>query len=292
MLRYEKPDLTERVLVALVCALCTLCFYLWEDPTSDSVGEQYRPPTYRKHDHSTKESFHHKISADDTFLPQSDAPGLALNGADGIHDIPVPSAKFTQSARDLPFAFYDPSSEGSRQDLEAEWHGAHVSCEGPRGVDVNGNQDDMLGAYKLSVHVTLPNPIFGSYEETGLGSGYCFTRRARNRAYGDEDLPSNGPHPVPPPRAVDWEHVNWGRLQQQCYARNRDRFEDSVEPCTPMFRFPTKEDIQGVDDTLVLPQPEPARQKAADSKKYKKRNAVLLRTDDTKNYTPDTMIHK
>ncbi|KAL9000116.1 MAG: hypothetical protein Q9169_001191 [Polycauliona sp. 2 TL-2023] len=229
MLRHENHDLTKRVLLALVIALCTVISYLWRDSTLDFVIEQYRPPTNRKDHDALEESFDDKILADDIFLSGSDAPGLALDRA--------------------------------------------------------------VGAYVQCLLVTLPTPMFGTYEETGLGSGYCFTRRARNRAYGDEDLPSNGPHPVPPPEPVDWERVNWGRLQQQCYARNRDRFQDKIESTTPMFRFPNDEGFQRADDTPVLSKSEHAKSNTAGSKKYKKRNAVLLRTHDTKTYTPDTVNH-
>lgn len=65
-----------------------------------------------------------------------------------------------------------------------------------------------------------------------------------------------------------------------------------------MFRYPLHEDIQHVDSTLILPE-SPSKSKtrfgldwrSSDSKKYKKRNAILLRTYDSKEYTPDNMYH-
>ena len=55
-----------------------------------------------------------------------------------------------------------------------------------------------------------------------------------------------------------------------------------MDPGIPRYRFPDDKDIGRVNDTLVLPQP-----KAVD--RYNKRNAVLLRTRDTNNYTQATV---
>lgn len=49
----------------------------------------------------------------------------------------------------LPFELYDPYPDYNSKAWKKKWHGTHFSCKGPRGVDVNGNADDTLGAYKL-----------------------------------------------------------------------------------------------------------------------------------------------
>ena len=48
----------------------------------------------------------------------------------------------------MPLELYDPYPDYNSKDWRKKWHGAHFPCKGPRGVDVNGNPDDMLGAYK------------------------------------------------------------------------------------------------------------------------------------------------
>lgn len=92
--------------------------------------------------------------------------------------------------------------------------------------------------------------------------------------------------------------MDWGRLQQDCYVRNRDRFEEKKDDTVPlMFRYPNHEDTLHVNETLILPAEKSESEKMArnwfssDSKKHKKRNAILLRTYDTKNYTPDNLYH-
>ncbi|KAI4167769.1 MAG: hypothetical protein LQ343_006964 [Gyalolechia ehrenbergii] len=213
-------------------------------------------------------------------------------------DLPQPSANFKESAENWPFELYDPYPDYNSEAWTKKWQGAHFGCEGPRGVDVNGNEDDTLGAYKLPDDALAPSPIFGSYRETGLGSGYCFQRHTRNSPYGDEDKPGDGPSDRPQPSKVNWEKVDWGRLQQDCYVRNRDRFEEKKDDTVPlMFRYPNHEDTLHVNETLILPAEKSESEKMArnwfssDSKKHKKRNAILLRTYDTKNYTPDNLYH-
>lgn len=49
----------------------------------------------------------------------------------------------------LAFELYDPYPNYNSKAWKKRWHGAHFSCKGPRGVDVNGNADDTMGAYKL-----------------------------------------------------------------------------------------------------------------------------------------------
>ncbi|KAL9593022.1 MAG: hypothetical protein Q9179_006161 [Wetmoreana sp. 5 TL-2023] len=141
--------------------------------------------------------------------------------------------------------------------------------------------------------------MFGSYEETGLGSGYCFERYARNSPYGDNVLPDDGQRDRPQLSNVDWEKVDWGQLQHECAILNRNRFEEkSQDTKPPMFRYPDHEDIQQVNSTLILPESRVKSRtrsnvdrRSSGSKKYKKRNAILLRTYDSKEYTPDNMHH-
>lgn len=64
-------------------------------------------------------------------------------------DLPQPSANFKESAENWPFELYDPYPDYNSEAWTKKWQGAHFGCEGPRGVDVNGNEDDTLGAYKL-----------------------------------------------------------------------------------------------------------------------------------------------
>ncbi|KAL8967377.1 MAG: hypothetical protein Q9183_002953 [Haloplaca sp. 2 TL-2023] len=145
-----------------------------------------------------------------------------------------------------------------------------------------------------------PVPIFGSYKVTGLGSGYCFERHARNSPYGDEDRPGDGPNDRPQPSNVDWNKIKWGHLQHKCASLNQDRFEERrTDIGPPMFRYPNHQDIEQVNSTLIVTEESRAQAKPSflrgrewsGAQKYKKRNAILLRTYDSKKYTPDNLYH-
>lgn len=298
MFQREQSLFSRHVLLTFILALC-ITSLLWFQLPPKVPFVQRDPPFNKIYDVYIHGSEQDDSSASQDFSPEpgaSGSPGSATNESD--FEPPRPSTEFQESAVDLPFGKYDPYPAYNSKAWKKEWHGAHFACEGPRGVDVNGNPDDMLGAYKLPTDALTPQPMFGTYQETGLGSGYCFERHARNNPYGDEDKAGDSLNNRPQPRKVDWENVDWGRLQLNCYNRNRGRFEERQDK-TPssMFRFPTHEDTRLVNETLILPESETKSERQSyrrwleSSKKYKQRNAILLRAYDKKEYTPDNMQH-
>ncbi|KAF1955116.1 hypothetical protein CC80DRAFT_112700 [Byssothecium circinans] len=107
-------------------------------------------------------------------------------------------------------------------------------------------------------------PFFGSYEELGINEKVCFDRFGRFGSYGysygrDQggfDLATkfekNGAEKMwSYERKVDYRHVNWGKAQKRCLAKNQIRFE--------------KNETKNTEST------EPAKQKI-------KRHAYVLRT--------------
>lgn len=59
----------------------------------------------------------------------------------------APSVNFIDlEKQDLPFAPYNPYPDYDTREWKRRWRGAHKACMGPRGVNVNGNPDDMLVA--------------------------------------------------------------------------------------------------------------------------------------------------
>ncbi|KAI4246837.1 MAG: hypothetical protein LQ352_006302 [Teloschistes flavicans] len=292
---------SRRVLVASIFTLFSLSLFLWHFPLrQSSLIEQPNSSSSRIYDLYIEDSREHESSKHDEPSrnpgPSESIEEQNIESPSSEFDFPRPSTNFQESAVNLPFELYDPYPDYNSKAWKKKWHGTHFSCKGPRGVDVNGNADDTLGAYKLPADASTPAPIFGSFKETGLGSGYCFERHARNSPYGDDDIRGNGPSSRPQPSSVDWESVDWGQLQNECALLNQNRFEEKRSGISPlMFRYPEADDTQHVNSTLILPETQLERRyihrRSADSKKYKKRNAILLRTYDTKDYTPDNMYH-
>jgi len=77
-----------------------------------------------------------------------------------------------------------------------------------------------------------PTPFFGSYEALGLDTTWI-TTAGRYGPYGygeDKDETYNR-------TKVDWNKVDWGKLQNECFDRNARRFPDVAKPLDNMLRM-------------------------------------------------------
>ena len=157
--------------------------------------------------------------------------------------------------------------------------------------------------YRLTT-CAASRPIIGSYSETGLESDFCFDRHARYDPYGYEDeffSAAGGQADHEESSKVTWKDVRWGELQRNCLARNEDRYEPArfpnrtdIAPSHDKFWLPTKEDHEDVHSTLILP-PEKSEEGStyrwwkANQPRYRKKQALVLRTWDGNEWTVDTM---
>ncbi|KAI4165567.1 MAG: hypothetical protein LQ342_000980 [Letrouitia transgressa] len=209
-----------------------------------------------------------------------------------------PSTDFQTSSLHLPVEPFDPYPEYNSPRWKKKWKGTHVACVGPRNVDVNNNADDMIVAHPIPSSTPAPAPMFGSYRDTGLGAGHCFDRYSRNSPYGyEEDVVDNSTQRAAPSK-VNWEKVDWGSLQEECFIRNQNRYEQRPNnPPTSVFHYPKHQDMDELNSTLIHQQ-KPSQGDTSyfnwqmgSSRQLRKRSAVLLRSYDTKEYTPDTLYH-
>ncbi|CAJ2503108.1 Uu.00g105020.m01.CDS01 [Anthostomella pinea] len=91
-------------------------------------------------------------------------------------------------------------------------------CEGPTGEEVS----DIM-AFK-GLPKGFPTAGIGSYSVLGIDGDLCYERETRLGMYGfqnanDTSIPS-----------VDWDNVQWGRLQEKCVQKNKARFGLVGEP--------------------------------------------------------------
>ncbi|CAD6586981.1 MAG: hypothetical protein ASARMPRED_002960 [Alectoria sarmentosa] len=201
---------------------------------------------------------------------------------------------FKDSIKGLPSSLYDPYPEYNSRAWRKNWRGEHEPCLGPRGVEVNGNVDDTLVVHRL--HKQAPASMFGSYNVTGLASDFCLDRHARYDPYGyDEgDLEGNGGRRKSNRASkVQWDKVDWGYLQGDCFLRNQHRYEPlPFANRTTTLWMPRQEDIEDVDSTVVLPD-EPQKSVSyrlwKSGQGYKQRSALVLRTWESCEWTIDTM---
>ncbi|EGY21810.1 hypothetical protein VD0002_g1457 [Verticillium dahliae] len=94
--------------------------------------------------------------------------------------------------------------------------GPRVPCYGPRGQLLSNSSDDALTSAHLSQK--YPVPFAGSHEELGLEKSWMSPDgRYGPYGFGEEDKSYSR-------TVVDWDTVDWGLLQNDCFALNAHRF--------------------------------------------------------------------
>lgn len=188
----------------------------------------------------------------------------------------------------LPRRPYNVYPDRNGQRWTQRWHGSQQPCLGPRGVHVNSNSDDMLEAWVADPVDLNPEPMFGSFAESGLDSTHCFDRSGRLGLYGfdtvrDRALLRNSGVPD-----VDWSNVDWGQLQAQCAEANKARFSRS--PGQNLFlAYPETEKSLSLKRNTVHNWRRTKRSLFSQPEKYKDRTAVLLRAWQGMEYTPELL---
>jgi len=108
------------------------------------------------------------------------------------------------------------------------------ACKGPRGRLLDDSPDDAL-RYE-SAGEDYPVPFFGSHSELSLGQTWMTPDgRYGPYGYGEEHDEYNR-------TKVDWDGVDWGRLQDECVDNNRERLSPRRVPSSqygkqPRFTF-------------------------------------------------------
>ena len=147
----------------------------------------------------------------------------------------------------------------------------------------------MLKAYKLDATHTSPQPMFGSYDDTGLDSTFCFDRFARFDSYGyDEDV-SDAASEIKREEKIDWEKVDWAKLQEDCLVKNQNRYESIERANHTGFWMPTKEDFIDADSVLYFPEETRGSGWWSSGASFKKRSAVVFHVEAGKEWTVDTL---
>ncbi|KUL82049.1 hypothetical protein ZTR_10046 [Talaromyces verruculosus] len=132
----------------------------------------------------------------------------------------VQSANIAKSAK-----IYRPYPEYNSEEWKRTHRGAFVPCVGPRGKTLDDSLDDSVSVY-VGVPENFPEPSFGSYEVIGVDGQLSYDRYTRYAAYGyGEDDPSSD---WIRPSKVDWDSVNWGKLQQECVQVNAGRYNTTA----------------------------------------------------------------
>lgn len=210
---------------------------------------------------------------------------------------------------------FNPYPDYGSATYRREWAGQHRACSFGAGRAV-----PEVRVFD-GVPEGMPDPAVGSYAVLGLDGGVCFDRYGRLGGYGygygsaegglgeavfdggEREKEVEGAHGVGgfPLKKVDWRGVDWGALQRDCEAANRDRFVAPVLSTLDEHLRPQPEERS--QDSGRTKQPEAQSQDSgrtekakadsqdAQGRKKKHRTAVLVRTWTGYKYTADSIAN-
>ncbi|KAL2266785.1 hypothetical protein VTJ83DRAFT_6137 [Remersonia thermophila] len=153
--------------------------------------------------------------------------------------------------------------------------GRRVLCRGPRGHLLGESPEDDLVERELES--PYPQPWAGNYDEIGLNlTVMSVKRRYAPYGYGEDRDDYNR-------QKVDWDAVDWGQLQNDCFQRNRHRFPASAVPFNDTRSVPPRFAYRGgatVPEVRHWHEFEPSR-----------RTALVVRTWRGYQYLPEDMYY-
>ena len=165
---------------------------------------------------------------------------------------------------------YNPYPDYEGLNYRNQRTGIHVSCMGPRGMRLNESSLDTVNAF-VGWPNGFPKAPLGSSSTIGIDQNVCFERHGRFNAYGLNPNPRSfeaGASTIP---TVDWNDVDWGRLQRECVSENQNRFDVQPRP-------------NAIDNSSNNPD-----WPMNGTKSKTKRSAVLFRSYEGINYNQDLL---
>jgi hypothetical protein len=142
---------------------------------------------------------------------------------------------------------------------------------------------DSLRAYPVRPQ-GFPGEFTGSADAVGIDADVCFDRVQRYGAYGYNPVTRTATN------NVDWQTVKWGEMQDKCFQRNKDRFRPSARvpwDFTPDFNKPEGQSWTAFHDEQRR---EDLQKKSVESKEYRSRTAVLIRTWEGYQYSSNDIL--
>lgn len=166
---------------------------------------------------------------------------------------------------------YDPYPDYNSEKWRRSWKGDFSACTGPRGTVLDRTKPEHMMSVYRGNQKGFPFPMFGSYEALGLDANICADRCARWSAYGYQE--GEGHSPCPRSVRLNWEEVNWGKLQAQCTEKNANRYRNAVATVRPTLLRPSAW-TPPAEDAKVESTPE-----------YHSRTAIIVRSWSTMEWT-------
>ena len=162
-----------------------------------------------------------------------------------------------------------------------DWKGEYVPCEGPRGKLLNESAEDMVHAWP-KLPKGFPEVAIGDADAVGIDVEHCFDRHNRYGPYGygqrSEREVYRWQRPFTQP---DWSSIRWGRLQDRCLKSNKYRYLPNARQSIVLA--PRKDLLESA--SLLVP----GFNRQSGHKRYHSRTAILIRTWEGYDYTPNDL---
>ena len=183
---------------------------------------------------------------------------------------------------------YLPYPDYESDEYKKRFKGNYSPCVGPNGKLIDKDTSSLVSPYQ-GIPDGFPYPDVGSWEALGLDEGVCFDRYSRLGPYGLEDPKDKKSIPV------NFQEVQWGKLQNDCLRKNGDRFKDPTEPDRkPGIKNPDYKPQRKKNSDKRAEEPANKEESRAhehrSSKQFKSRSAVLIRTWDTYEYQENDIM--
>lgn len=119
---------------------------------------------------------------------------------------------------------YNPYPNYNSEEWQADGYAPQVACKGANGRFI----DDLMVFKGRPKH--FPTQLMGSYEVLNLDPNICWERETRLGTYGLLEQTKQVAGIVQP---LQWDTVNWGKLQRVCARKNSDRYNNDVSSDNP-----------------------------------------------------------
>lgn len=176
---------------------------------------------------------------------------------------------------------YKPFPEYNNPEWRKRWKGEYSACIGPRGVALNESTDDEVRVYQ-EIPENFPPVYAGSYGVIGLDDDVCFDRYSRYGpyGYGDDEFLEDVKDWAAPETVPEWSQVRWGQLQEDCLARNKDRYRPKAR--MPVVKVPSTALPAPATASSAFASPEDTSKGNLENRenqeqKYHHRTAILIR---------------
>ena len=141
---------------------------------------------------------------------------------------------------------------------------------------------------RLTPHIGAADPVLGSYHAAGIDGSVSFDRIGRYQAYrsNEDEQPYHVQQQQEGADNVDWDQVDWRKLQDTCVETNKHRFKPIQERPPDAIQYPNTPNKNGQGDILTE-----IDTTSSEQLQKTKRTAILVRAWTGVPWSADVVIN-